>query len=156
VTPIFDPSIPVIVGGIAGMTLSMTGVKNMFEMGKLTFFQDTHLGAQVFTPAAAWGKVLRNTMILIGIFFLSELCIFGYFLAGDGNTPASALQSLGYVVLILALLAMIIVYFYTLFDTTHTPPKKMKEFEAVKKYPKPVPPQKTEPTSKSAEEHPNK
>lgn len=145
---IFDPSISVIVGGIAGMTLSMTGVKNMFDLGRQEFSVKNNLDDPALFSTqskAAWTKVINNTILLVIGFFISEIFVFVYFLSGDGcSDPNKILQALGYVALLLTLALMIAIYCVTVWDFQR-PPKKIEELDSITEYPEPEPPSKSPP-----------
>jgi hypothetical protein len=139
---VFDPSISVIVGGIAGMTLSMTGVKNMFDLGRQEFAVKNNIDDPAFFSTeskAAWTTVINNTLLLVVGFFISEVCVLVYFVSGDGCNPDKFLQALGYFALLFTLGLMIAIYILTVWDFQR-PPKKLKELDSMTDYPEPQPP----------------
>ncbi|MDO8872590.1 MAG: hypothetical protein Q7V05_07670 [Methanoregula sp.] len=128
-------AIPVIVGGIAGMTLSLTGVEKIHTLSCQVFYEVTKLDKKEFSLLAPYNKVLSDTYNLILFFFGAEIiAMFGLLISND--LPIIA----GNVVLTGALVYMIIIYRGI---TKKIPcPELMKntdpianDFENVKSYP---------------------
>lgn len=104
-------SVPVIVGGIAGMTLSITGVKQIHELCKQILSDVAHLDEEFFTTLISYGDILYCTIILIGGFFLSELVVcLAMVFESTGSTLATGIVLIGYAILILTLGLMLVLY----------------------------------------------
>jgi hypothetical protein len=98
-------AVPVIVGGIAGMTLSLTGVEKIHTLSCEVFFEVTKLDRKDFSLLAPYNRVLSDTFNLILSFFLAEIFAMGGLLLSNNDAII-----IGNLILTAALVYMILIY----------------------------------------------
>jgi len=138
-------SVPVIVGGIAGMTLSITGVKQIHGLCNDIIKDVAHLDEKDFSTRISYRDILYCTIFLIGCFFLSEIVIcLAMFFASGNNPLATCFVLLGYAVLIITLALMFILYTRMILKTQQITRKYtsavINDLENTKTYPTSLPP----------------
>jgi len=104
-------AVPVIVGGIAGMTLSMTGVDKIHDLSSTVFHEKFGLEKKDFSLYIPYNSVLLYTFLLIFGFFITEVIVLG----GIVVNSSSAVMA-GYVILIFVLAAMLFVYYLFMYN----------------------------------------
>ena len=126
-------AVPVIVGGIAGMTLSMTGVDKVHEISSHAFQEATKLEKENFTAITSYNYVLYATFILIFMFFITEVVVLlGIYF------EVQTLVFIGYVALIASLAFMLFFYFIIMRSIPQPGlPDNVESFKNVKVYPNP-------------------
>ena len=105
-------AVPVIVGGIAGMTLSITGVKHIHDLCDKILHDVAHLEEGSYSASVSYGTVLYSTVLLIAGFFLSEICTGAAMLFAQSNESlALDIVWCGYGILIITLALMLLLYY---------------------------------------------
>ena len=134
-------SVPVIVGGIAGMTLSITGVKQIHDLCDGILRDVAHLDPRSYSTLISYSGILYRTIFLIGGFFLSEIVIgVAMYIYPSDNTMATTIVVWGYGVLIATLLAMLILYSSMIYYTQRIVNPRSSGFESDRGYPGTLPP----------------
>lgn len=71
---------PILIGGIAGMTLSMTAFERTYDMSSKAFREKTQLPKELFSLKASYRELVEDTHSLIMLFVLCEVvALFGLF-----------------------------------------------------------------------------
>lgn len=133
-TTLTNIAVPVIVGGIAGMTLSMTGVDKIHAMSSQVYEELTKLSKEEFSTLASYKSVLSYTFYLIIAFFLSEVIVLGGIMLNE-----QIVVMVGYIVLIAALAFMLVIYFNIMHNIPKSggEPQIIENFKNFTQYPNP-------------------